>query len=453
MVALLLCGIAFVAAYVCGRRSLVAGIGAVMAVGYFYGITRANVTSTFSHFIFDSAVLGVYVTQLFKPFPPEDLERTRQLRHWTVLLIGWPLLMLLLPLQDPMVRLVGLRANVFFAPFLLLGARLRREDFYGIARILAVLNLVAFAFALAEFFFGLPYFYPRNDVTDIIYRSNDIRASGSLLGAFRIPATFPNASVYASTMVISVPVLLGAWLQNRTYRERLLFTVALFATVLGVFLSASRTSLMLLFILLMMTMISGRMGAVGRVAWIFMLAGIAWVVSIDERLFLRLMSLSPDAVIERLSWSMNWGVFDHVAKYPMGNGLGGGGSSIPHFLLHLVRNPMPVENQYATIMLEQGLPGLLIWLAFIIWVLTRPLGPRRDSWHFPRLLARIACALYLATGFIGVGLFTAIPFTIMLFMWMAWLAVPQGQEAEATLPARAAPPPEPRLAYGRFRHA
>lgn len=451
MIALLLCGVAFVAAYVAGRRSLVAGIGAVLAVGYFYGITRANVPSTFSHFIFDAAVVGLYVTQLLRPFPPEDLARTRQLRHWTALLIGWPMLLLLLPLQDPMVQLVGLRSNVFFLPFLLLGARLRRDDFYGIARILAVLNLVVFAFALGEFFFGLPYFYPRNDVTDIIYRSNDIRAAGSLLGAFRIPATFPNSSVYASTMVISVPVLLGAWLQRRSSRDRLLFTCALAATVLGVFLSASRTSLLLLIMLLMMTMVSGRMGAFGRVAWIFMLAGIAWVVSINERLFLRLMSLNPDTILERLSWSMNQGVLDHVAKYPMGNGLGGGGSSIPHFLLHLVRNPMPVENQYATIMLEQGLPGLLVWMAFIVWVLTRSLGPRGDAWHFPRLLARIACAMYLATGFIGVGLFTAIPFTVMLFLWMAWLAVPERHEAVDPVPAGAAPlPPEPRLAY---RHA
>src|SRR5687768_305238 len=124
MLALLLCGIAFVGAYVAGRRSLVAGIGAVLTAGYFYGITRANVTSTLSHFIFDAAVMGLYLTQLLKPFPPEDLARTRQLRHWTVLLIGWPLLMLLVPLQDPMVQLVGLRANVFFVPFLLLGARL-----------------------------------------------------------------------------------------------------------------------------------------------------------------------------------------------------------------------------------------------------------------------------------------------------------------------------------------
>ncbi|HLL45479.1 MAG TPA: hypothetical protein VK399_02175 [Longimicrobiaceae bacterium] len=45
--ALLVCGIAFVAAFVAGRRSLVAGIGAVLTVGYFYGILRANLASTF----------------------------------------------------------------------------------------------------------------------------------------------------------------------------------------------------------------------------------------------------------------------------------------------------------------------------------------------------------------------------------------------------------------------
>jgi hypothetical protein len=47
-------------------------------------------------------------------------------------------------------------------------------------------------------------------------------------------------------------------------------------------------------------------------------------------------------------------------------------------------------------------------------------------------------------------LFTAVPFSAMLFMWMAWLNVQPRREAEAPVPLRAAHPAEPRLAY---RHA
>jgi hypothetical protein len=160
------------------------------------------------------------------------------------------------------------------------------------------------------------------------------------------------------------------------------------------------------------------------------------------------MSLNVDTILERLSWSMNRGVLELAAKHPMGNGLGGGGSSIPHFLLHLVRNPMPVENQYATIMLEQGLPGLLLWAAFLVWVFTRR-GPRRsDPWHLARRLGAIACAAFLATGFIGLGLFTSIPFSPILFIWLAWLGTPQYAEVAHPAAARAEPQtPAGRLAY------
>ncbi|HEX2190671.1 MAG TPA: hypothetical protein VHG51_17305 [Longimicrobiaceae bacterium] len=445
--ALLVCAIAFVATFVAGRRSLVAGLGAVIAVGYFYGILRANLASTFSHFIFDAAVAGLYLTQLFRPLDLVDRIRIQPIRNWLVLLAGWPFLLLLLPLQDPMVQMVGLRAHVYFLPFLLLGARLDREDLYRLALVLAGLNLAAFAFALGEFFFGLPYFYPRNEVTELVYRSNDVRSAGSLLGAFRIPATFANSSQYGGTMIITLPVILGAWFAKRIHRHRVLFACAMAASVLGVFFSASRTNLLVLGVLIMVSLVSGRMGVVGRVGWVAMLAAIGLAVSTNERLFLRLMSLNADTILERLSWSMNAGVLELVTKHPMGNGLGGGGSSIPHFLLHLVRNPMPVENQYASIMLEQGLPGLLIWLAFIAWVLTRGAGSRDDPWHLARRLGKIATAAFLATGLIGLGLFTAIPFAPLLFIWMAWLGTPQREQVVRAIEARGAPAPTARLAY------
>jgi hypothetical protein len=447
MVALVMCVVAFAVSFLAGRRSLVAGVSAVLAVGYFYGIVRANAPSAFSHFIFDAAVVGLYLTQLFRPTDPEDLGRMRVLRHWLVLLIGWPLLLLLFPVQDPMVQMVGLRAHVFFLPLVLLGARLDRDEVYRIACFLAGLNLVVFGFAVAEFFIGVPAFYPKNDVTQIIYRSTDVRAAGDLFGSFRIPATFAHAAQYGATMSITIPLILGAWVQRRGRSTQGLLVAALAASVLGVFLSASRLNILVLGVLVLASLVSGRMGVAGLVGWVGILAGLGWGISTNERLFLRLLSLDMESVIERLSWSMNQGVFNLVAQYPLGNGLGGGGSSMPHFLLHLIRNPMPVENQYATIMLEQGLPGLLLWIGFLVWVLTRSSARRDDPWHLGRRLAWLACALHVATGFIGVGLFTSVPFSAMLMLWLGWLAVPQRDPAPQVAPARPAARPEMELAY------
>ena len=55
MLSLLLCVLAFAATYRASRRSLLAGLVAVFAIGYLYGILRANIIQPFSHFIFDAA--------------------------------------------------------------------------------------------------------------------------------------------------------------------------------------------------------------------------------------------------------------------------------------------------------------------------------------------------------------------------------------------------------------
>ena len=424
MISLLLCAVAFAATLAASRKSVVAGVAAMLSVGYFYGIIRANLPNTVTYFLFDVSIIALYLGRIGKQVSEEQRARERLLKQWLTPLIGWPFLLLLLPIQDPLIQLVGFRAHVFFLPVLLLGARLDREDLDWLARVLAALTLCTFGFAVAEYILGVPRFYPDNAVTSLIYRSNDIRLEGSLIGLFRIPATFVNAAAYGGTMAVSVPILLGALFRTGPVRNRGLLGAGLAAATMGVFFAAARTNMVILAVLLVASLLSGKLGAIARFVWMAMLAVIAIVISANPRLFQRLMSISPDAIIERLSWSMNRGVLQLVADYPMGNGLGGGGNSIPAFLTHLLRNPLHVENQYATIMLEQGLPGLLIWFAFIIWVLSRP-GLRSDDPVFlTRRLTRLACAAFLATGFIGVGLFTSIPQTLLLLLWLGWMAVP-----------------------------
>ena len=116
MTAILLCILAFAITCWAARRSLVAGIMAVLAVGYMYGIVRANVISPFSHFIFDASLAGLYLNQLWVRRSPEEDKRSVALRIWLAVLVAWPFMVFFLPFQSLLVSLVGLRGNISFYP-------------------------------------------------------------------------------------------------------------------------------------------------------------------------------------------------------------------------------------------------------------------------------------------------------------------------------------------------
>ncbi len=93
-----------------------------------------------------------------------------------------------------------------------------------------------------------------------------------------------------------------------------------------------------------------------------------------------------------------------------------------------------MENEYARIVLEQGLPGLALWIAFIIWVFTRRSVPRSDPWFLGRRLARVATAAYFGAGLIGIGLLTAIPHTGLFLLLTGWIVVPPDVEDQQEQP-------------------
>lgn len=422
MLAIILCVLAAILAAVAGRRSLVAGIAAVLAVGYMYGILRANVQQPASHFVFDAAVLGLYVTQLFRPDPEataDPVGRSRLL-IWVLLLFAWPIFLLAIPHQDPLVQFVGLRGHVFFLPFLLFGSRLTNERAYELALWCAVLNIAAFALAATEFQLGIEPFFPRSTVTEVMYRSNDVAG----YTAYRIPSSFSNAHAYAGTMVATLPLLVGGWVRagGRT-RHRQLLTVAILLSALGVFMSAVRSHTLVLILLAVVVTAAGGVRVLARAGWAVLLVGVAWLVSTDVRLQRITTAFDADYFAKRVGGSVNSGFFDLVLQYPLGNGLGGGGTSIPYFLQSRLENVVLMENEYARIMLEQGVPGLLLWIAFVAWVLTRRSRGGTDGWVLGRRLAWWVAASSFAMGLIGTGLLTAIPQTCLFLLGTGWVAV------------------------------
>ena len=64
MEGIVLCGLALVACFFAGRRSLTSGLGVLLGLGYGYGMIRANVPDSMAHFIFDAGVVA-QVTHVF----------------------------------------------------------------------------------------------------------------------------------------------------------------------------------------------------------------------------------------------------------------------------------------------------------------------------------------------------------------------------------------------------
>lgn len=446
MISIALCALAFLVCVQTGRRSLVAGLCALLAIGYAYGILRANLPDGISHVIFDAGVLGLYVAQLPRRQPRWQLSRSDDIRNWLIVLMAWPLILFAMPWQDPLIQLVGLRGSIFLLPFLLLGARLTGDDIYKLALWLSVLNLAAGALAFAEFAVGVEPFFPRNAVTEIIYRSKDLAG----YTAYRIPSSFGSAHAYAATMVMTIVVIAGAWVQGHHGRwQPRLMAAALMVSMLAVFMSATRLNALMLFALILTTTFTGRLPGAYRFRWLILLLVVGYMVGGDERLQRFRTLQDPEFLTERLAGSVNLSFLELVRQYPLGNGLGGGGTSVPYFLQDRIRNAVVMENEYARILLELGVPGLVTWALFLAWVFTRRAIARTDMFHFGRRLAYVACACSFATGMIGVGLFTSVPTTVLLLLLTGWMVVPEVRFAPA--PVRLALPAggQPSMSYGR----
>jgi hypothetical protein len=428
MIGLALCVLAFAACYWAGRRSLGQGLVMLLTFGYFYGILRANVITTYSHFIFDAGTIGLFLSPCWRTSNPLEKKRSAAIQLWTVILMAWPILLVVLPFQPLLISLVGLRGNTFFIPLLLIGSRLKEKDLMELSIGLAVLDLVAVGFGGAEYFLGVPRFYPFSPVTQIIYNSGD--AGGGFL---RIPATFANAHAFAGTMVGTMPYLIGLWTKTQKHLLRMLALTALGMVMLGVLMAATRQNFVLGSAMIVFVIFATKMKTTHKAFVLVLLAAIGMVAMGNVR-FQRFKTLGDaEGVTERIAGSVNRGFFEVLTDYPMGNGLGGGGSSIPYFLQGQVRNPIGMENEYAGILCEQGIVGLLLWVSLVVWYLFRaPTAFAKGPWATTRRLLWCLTVFDLAAALIGTGMLTAIPGTVFLMLGMGWTSVTEASEFSAS---------------------
>jgi hypothetical protein len=334
--------------------------------------------------------------------------------------------MFVIPLQHPLIQLVGLRGAVLFLPMLVIGARLRADDLLAIARAAAILNVVAFAFAAAEWLFGIEPFFPHNAVTELIYRSNDVGASRM----HRIPATFANAHAYAGTMLASLPLVIASVTHlTRSWIDRALAVPALAAALLGIFASGARTPVLVLLVLGGALFLDPRVDSRARVGLVVLALALAATVIGSERLQ-RFTTVSDVAMVESRFRGSNLGLADVIFSYPIGAGLGRAvGTSIPFFLTDLAEPQIGLENEFSRIIVDQGIIGAAVWILFVVWTIRRRAPLATGEWVLPFRMMRWQIALAWMTALTGTGLLLSVPQSPLLLLQMGILSAAAVEDA------------------------
>jgi hypothetical protein len=412
--------LAFLATFTFTIRSLGLGLVVVFIVGYANGVVRANFLSVYTTFMFDASLLGLYAGFMVG-WPRETAEVLRgPAGKWVLTLILWPVLLSLVPVNDYFVQLVALRATVWFLPVLLIASRLRAADLDTLTRGLAVLNLVALGGGIYVYINGVESLYPENPVTQIIYKSNDVAG----YQYHRVPSIFLSSHSYGGTMLFTLPFLLErVFGRGARPTDRALAVAGIGAAVAGILMCAARQPVIVFGAMMVVGWMVARFHlGIGLVA-VGLTAVALGVATGNERLQRAITLEDTEFVSERVRASANESFLDLMVQYPAGAGMGSAvGTSIPYFLADRAPTAIGLENEYSRILVDQGIVGLGLWLAFLVWLLHRPPPFRLDvPWGLGVVFMFALVSTNWLTAFIGAGMLSAVPTSVLLLVQMGIL--------------------------------
>jgi len=193
-------------------------------------------------------------------------------------------------------------------------------------------------------------------------------------------------------------------------------------------MASTRTFFAVALLFITVALLSSNLGGKKRLIWGAAIVVVGIIAMSNER-FQRFKTLEDsDLVMERIAGSVNKSFVEVLEEYPMGNGLGGGGTSMPYFLEGSIVRPVAIENEYGRILAEQGFIGLLLWIGFVLWCLTKRTAFAASPWLASRRLIWVWYLESFISAAIGLGLLTGIPTTFMFLLGVGWAVVAPAKE-------------------------
>jgi hypothetical protein len=317
--------------------------------------------------------------------------------------------------QPFLVQLVGLRSSLLFVPTLAFATRMTERDAQEFSSWAGVSAVVATGFAIAELAFGVETFFPLNAATDRLYQT--FAVDGQTL---RLPACFASSHLYGGTLVGLIPFLWGRL--EGPLRKRGLTVLYLACAASAAFLCSSRIPVLLLAALVLTIVALGWRSPILTICAVAAVV-VIWVVVGAEERFRRYETLGrEDVVTERVHWSVNNGLLDIIVDAPLGHGLASAvGTSIPYFLAEDALPQEGLESEVSRVALELGVFGLVVWVLFGVRSLVGAFVAAQRSKKLSDALMFVSLGVTAATALIGVGVMSAIPTTLLIFLQIGWL--------------------------------
>jgi hypothetical protein len=307
------------------------------------------------------------------------------------LLLGWALVMSVpTGLLDWKLPVAGLRLDFLYAPLVVVGFMLTR-DRVGLRKVMLVLTLVgglSSAVGIVQAVLGPAFLAPALPTPDLVL--DQVRGAQGPLGVYRPTGTFVDPARYDSMALAGLAICLISLPAFRGF-TRLVVSACLATCAAGVWVSGGRlyflggAAFVILALLAGARMRSRRNrgggGSAGNRGWLVAAAAGATVLALaisaalslyDSRLAWYGSTLDPRSSLNE--WARVGSYTDDIIRgLDLGGYVGQGtgheslgkqyllGSSDPSSTLYLV------EGGYASVLVEWGLVGLILWLA---WSLT-----------------------------------------------------------------------------------
>jgi hypothetical protein len=336
------------------------------------------------------------------PFPP--------LTGWIVALVALALVQVLNPENQKLSYAVAaIRPHVEFIPLFFFGYLLMRTPhrlrvFLGLLLVVAVANgivgFIQFNLTQEQLASWGPGFRDRVYGDGVITGRFFLNDRG--VAQVRPMGLGSDVGFSGSVGTIAAPAALALLVGLRRYRDRLLVLAGLGGIVLAILSSQTRLTVVSSIVALAAFAALGvgrrRAGQVifGVAAAALAVYVVVMLVGTESGLFQRYRSIAPTSAIgTTISYRAgNFETFQqYLGEYPFGAGLGTGGPAVG-FFEGRGNKALDSETEFNFLLIELGIPGLLLFLAFTGRLLWLAAGVRRHDGETRLLLAAVAAPLF-----------------------------------------------------------
>jgi O-antigen ligase len=250
-------------------------------------------------------------------------------------------------------RDLGIHAGGLLVMFTIINSPLKKKDFSWMFNFIALAGLIVSIYAVYQYIVGVPM------------GSGWVDTSQNIGLTVRVFGTFENPNIFAEFLIMSLPLVIARGLQNiseRKYLSGMAFCIPAGAMVVALLMTASRAGWLGFAFGMVVLVLLINMKFIIPMAF----GGVAMIPLLPESILQRIGtigSLSDSSNLYRYNlWKSSYEIIHDFFVTGIGTGYLAFRTITPYYMKNMA--PYHSHNTYIQTMVEFGLVGLLIFLAW-----------------------------------------------------------------------------------------